>query len=106
MAKIRTRPHRIVFAQGADCCTFSNADNQYWEVDDELNLILGQLTLLYEFPFELLPVNDEELTPINNIPCSKQHQAYYTLSGLRVNELQKGVTIVKESNGRTYKIRK
>ncbi len=103
MAPIRTRPHRIVFAQGADYCTFSNSDNQYWEVDDELNLILGQQSLLYEFPFELLAVNDEELTPVNDIHFTNQEQAYYTLSGIRVNEPQKGVTIVRDSSGKTYK---
>ena len=54
----------------------------------------------------VLGVNDEELTPVNDIPFTKQQQAYYTLSGIRVNEPQKGVTIVRDSNGRTYKIRK
>ena len=93
MNKVKARPHRIVFAQGADYCTFSNSDDQYWEVDEDLNLILGQQTLLYEFPFELLAVNDEELTPVNDIPFTNQQQAYYTLSGIRVNEPQKGVNV-------------
>ena len=104
MVKVKTRPHRILFAQGTDYCTFANTDNQYWYINDDQNLVLGQQTILFEYPFELLPVTDDELTPIDAISDQDSSQlTYYTLSGMRIDRPQRGVTIVKDSNGKTYK---
>ncbi len=104
MVKVKTRPHRILFAQGTDYCTFANTDNQYWFINDDQNLVLGQQTILFEYPFELLPVTDDELTPIDAISDQDSSQlTYYTLSGMRIDRPQRGVTIVKDSNGKTYK---
>lgn len=104
MVKVKTRPHRILFAQGTDYCTFANTDNQYWYINDDQNLVLGQQTILFEYPFELLPVTDDELTPIESISDQDSSRlTYYTLSGMRIDRLQRGVTIVKDSNGKTYK---
>lgn len=104
MSGLKTRPHRVVFAKDADYCNFSDANSNYWMVGDNAQLVLGVQTLLYEFPFELIAVSDEEMTPIMPVPAVGQQPAYYNLSGIRVDEPQNGVTIVKESNGRTYKI--
>ena len=104
MVKVKTRPHRILFAQGTDYCTFANTDNQYWYINDDQNLVLGQQTILFEYPFELLPVTDDELTPIDAISDQDSSRlTYYTLSGMRIDRPQRGVTIVKDSNGKTYK---
>ena len=104
MVKVKTRPHRILFAQGTDYCTFANTDNQYWYINDDQNLVLGQQTILFEYPFELLPVTDDELTPIESISDQDSSQlTYYTLNGMRIDRPQRGVTIVKDSNGKTYK---
>ena len=94
----------ILFAQGTDYCTFSDANSQYWYLDDERNLVLGERTLLFEFPFELIAVNDEELTPVSSIPFEDGNRAYYSLTGIRINQPQEGVTIVRDSSGKTYKI--
>ncbi|MBQ9641100.1 MAG: alginate lyase family protein [Bacteroidaceae bacterium] len=55
MYRLKTRPHRIAFAAGSDCCTFYNANGQYWYLDEGGSLVLGEKTVLDDYPFELVP---------------------------------------------------
>lgn len=101
--KTKLRVHVVTYAQGADRLIISNSDNQYWLVagGEEANVCL--LQYLYGYPFELIPADPTSIQSIDASPAISKESAIYTISGMRVSKSQKGVNIIRTTDGRTVK---
>ena len=78
-----TKAHRITFAQGTDYCIFGNTNKVYWQVDAAGTLHFGATSDLYDYPFELLPL---ETTGIAAHPLTDTAApTLYDLSGRPLN---------------------
>jgi len=98
-------PHRIYCTAGEDnYVALSNATPEYWYLDEEGQLILGELTTLEDYAFQLIPVTDEELTPVTSPTVASRNEEYYSVSGMRLNGKQRGITIVRMADGSTRKV--
>ncbi len=97
--------HVITFAKDADCCAFSDKDQNYWHVNEEGKLTFGQWTLLNDFAFELQPY--DPATAINGITERNEKansQELYTVNGMRTTKKYRGIIIKKASNGQVNKL--
>mgnify|MGYP002622927189 CR=1 FL=1 len=57
---LRIRPHRISLAAGTNYCAFYNSQKEYWSVSDAGQLVVGEKTVLDDYPFELVPASAAE----------------------------------------------
>ena len=106
MKNTAMKVHRIVFAQETDFVNFSNSSKQYWMVDDNGQIVFAATSALTDFPFELIPVQEDEVTSLDDVfpDGGNGMTEYYTLGGIRVGRPQPGVGIVRFNNGKISKI--
>lgn len=99
MYSSRLRPHRITFAAGTNYCAIYNSTGQYWYLDDNNHLVLNELTTQNGFPFELIPVSDEELTPVDGVTADNRIVGIYTTGGMALPSMQRGLNLVRYQDG-------
>lgn len=98
-SKLRTTV--VTFAQESDRLIISNSDKQYWMVDEANDSSLTLFSKLYGFPFEAIPANPTDIGQIS-VSHPSVH-AIYTLSGIRTIIPQRGIHIIRTSDGKTVK---
>ena len=102
--RVKSRIHVIHYAKDSNCCIFSNTTPTYWFVTSDGSLLFDQMTLLYGFPFELIPTS-----PVNRIETMSQPSSprsapiYITPDGIRHNSPQRGINIIRV-DGRIRKV--
>jgi hypothetical protein len=102
--RVKSRIHVIQYAKDSNCCLFSNTTPTYWFVTSDGSLVFDQMTLLYGFPFELIPAS-----PVNRIetisqPSSSRSAPFYiTPDGIRHSSPQRGINILRV-DGKTMKL--
>ena len=102
--RVKSRIHVIQYAKDSNCCLFSNTTPTYWFVTSDGSLVFDQMTLLYGFPFELIPAS-----PVNRIETISQPSSprsapiYITPDGIRHNSPQRGINIIRV-DGRIRKV--
>ncbi len=84
----------------------SKSSKQYWMVDDNGQIVFAATSALTDFPFELIPVQEDEVTSLDDVfpDGGSDMTEYYTLGGIRVGRPQPGVGIVRFNNGKISKI--
>ena len=103
ISKARLRVMTVTFAQGSDRCIFGNIDNAQWMLFDGSALSMVTLSKIYGFPFEIIPADINSSIAIPSQDSSSE-DAYYTLQGIKLPSLSKGVNIIKTKDGKVKKI--
>lgn len=102
--KVKLRRFAITYAQDADIAILGNTDNAYWFVYDNGELTFNSFTLLYGFPFELIPVDIDTSIDAPLMPSGSTGAEYFNLSGIRMASPQRGINIMRTTDGTVRKI--
>ena len=106
MYKLKTRPHRIAFAKGSNYCAFYNTSNQYWAVNDDGMIEFAKLSVLDDFAFEIIPYDDDP-TDIESVKVSSDAEEHiYSITGIQLSSPHKGLSIIRQGDGKALKIYK
>ena len=94
----------IQYAKDSNCCIFSNTTPTYWFVTSDGSLVFDQMTLLYGFPFELIPASPvNRIETISQPSSSRSAPIYITPDGIRHSSPQRGINILRV-DGKTMKL--
>lgn len=103
MTLVKTAPHKILFAEGADICAISDKNDNYWYVDDAATLHYAGTPLLYAYPFEL--VSTTVSTAIGDANAAAGSSAYScSLNGTPATSASHGILINVDDKGKARKV--
>ena len=101
--RLKLRNNTVTYAKDTDRCILGNTDNNYWFANADGSITFEGISLLYDFPYEIIPVEEKE-TAINAPQTSTSDKdEYFTLGGIRSSSPRKGINIIRRNDGTVVK---